>query len=57
MNRLDDEEILKNPHELTNLKSLETLWIPLLGVLTGLCGDIRQKIQEKSLESLFLILY
>ncbi|EAS07412.2 guanine nucleotide exchange factor (macronuclear) [Tetrahymena thermophila SB210] len=44
-----------NTHQ-TNKKSNESYWVPLLGVLSNLCGDHRPEIQEKSMESLFNIL-
>ncbi|EGR32636.1 sec7 domain protein [Ichthyophthirius multifiliis] len=43
-------------NETLNPKTKETYWVPLLGVLSNLCGDQRPNVQVKSMDCLFSIL-
>ncbi|CAD8122619.1 unnamed protein product [Paramecium sonneborni] len=47
------EELEPTIRNASTAVQLEKIWIPLLGVLSGLAGDKRNKIQAKSMETLF----
>ncbi|KAM3147892.1 hypothetical protein pb186bvf_000220 [Paramecium bursaria] len=59
-NNWEDAEVEDLDESIRNtftVQQLETYWVPLLGMLSGLAGDKRAKVQESSMDSLFKLLH
>lgn len=46
----------KTPNELAGISFLQATWLPLLGILSTICGDHRPELQNTAISYLFTLL-